>query len=109
VTSQAQALKIVAPVAPRELSLPLGVAPVPVTDYQQLTVIVPTLNEAGNIGELLDELLQHYPGLQILVADDDSTDGPREAVMAPRASTRGFACCGVEASLAGSQPACWMR
>jgi len=81
-SSHAQALSIVAPVAPRELSVPLGAAPVPITDYHQLTVIVPTLNEAGNIGELLDYLIRHYPGIQVLVADDDSTDNTREEVMA---------------------------
>jgi glycosyltransferase involved in cell wall biosynthesis len=41
-----------------------------------LTVIVPALNEAGNIGACLESLLaQEYASLQILAVDDRSTDG----------------------------------
>jgi dolichol-phosphate mannosyltransferase len=54
----------------------------PATSYSRVTVIVPTLNESGNIGPLLDELSQHYPGIHVIVADDDSTDGTRDEVAA---------------------------
>jgi dolichol-phosphate mannosyltransferase len=81
-SSHAQALSIVAPVTPRELPSVLETVLIREPDYQQLTVIIPTLNEAGNIGELLDELVERYPGIQVLVADDDSTDNTREEVMA---------------------------
>ncbi|MDA2923838.1 glycosyltransferase [Acidobacteria bacterium AH-259-L09] len=55
--------------------------PIPKTDYEQLTVIIPTLNEAKTIGKLLDDLVQRYPGINVIVADDDSTDGTRQEVL----------------------------
>ncbi|MDX1627008.1 MAG: glycosyltransferase family 39 protein, partial [Wenzhouxiangellaceae bacterium] len=49
----------------------------------EATVIVPTLNEAGNIGPLIDRLFAQ-PGLadriEVIVADDASTDGTRDEV-----------------------------
>jgi dolichol-phosphate mannosyltransferase len=38
-------------------------------------VIVPTFNEADNIRELVPRILEQDPGLEILVVDDNSTDG----------------------------------
>lgn len=64
------------------LALDTETAPILDVDYHRLTVIIPTLNEADTIGELLDALMQRYPGITVIVADDDSTDGTREAVMA---------------------------
>ena len=49
-------------------------------DFCSLTVVIPTLNEAGTIGPLLDELLKRYPGIHVIVADDDSTDNTRDEV-----------------------------
>lgn len=40
-----------------------------------VVVTVPTYNESGNIGALLDALLALGPGFQVLVIDDDSPDG----------------------------------
>ena len=40
-----------------------------------LTVVMPVKNEANNIGNVINELLQSYPNLNIIVADDGSTDG----------------------------------
>jgi dolichol-phosphate mannosyltransferase len=44
------------------------------------TVIVPTLNEEANIARLLDLLLELYPGIHVIVADDGSKDRTREIV-----------------------------
>ncbi len=38
------------------------------------TVILPTLNEEKNIGELIAEILRLYPGAKVIVADDGSRD-----------------------------------
>jgi dolichol-phosphate mannosyltransferase len=38
-------------------------------------VIVPTYNEADNIRELVPRILEQDPGMEILVVDDNSTDG----------------------------------
>ncbi len=51
------------------------------TSYQsQLTVILPTLNERENIGNMISQLLSVIPDLTIIVADDGSTDGPIEII-----------------------------
>lgn len=43
-------------------------------------VIVPTFNEADNIRELVPRVLEQDPGLEILVVDDNSTDGTGDIV-----------------------------
>ncbi len=42
--------------------------------YSDTTVIIPTLNEGKNIGELLTIIQKSYPGIHVVVADDGSTD-----------------------------------
>jgi chlorobactene glucosyltransferase len=43
---------------------------------EKISVLVPARNEENNLGRCLDSLLaQSYPNLEILVMDDDSTDG----------------------------------
>ena len=52
-----------------------------------LSVVIPVLNEAGDIGRMLDELRQQAPpagGFEVLVADGGSTDATR-AIVAERA------------------------
>lgn len=49
---------------------------------QDLTVVLPTLNEAGNIGPLTAAIWAAVPGARIVVSDDGSTDGTREQVEA---------------------------
>lgn len=50
----------------------------------QLSIVLPTYNEAGNIGALIDrilEALQDYPGgVEVVVVDDDSPDGTWQLV-----------------------------
>lgn len=49
----------------------------------EITIIVPTLNEAGNIGRLLDAVADLEPlkrRYEVIVADDSSTDGTVEEV-----------------------------
>jgi dolichol-phosphate mannosyltransferase len=42
--------------------------------FDDTTVIIPTLNEALNIGRLVKLLRKLYPGIRIIVADDGSRD-----------------------------------
>jgi dolichol-phosphate mannosyltransferase len=43
-------------------------------------VIVPTFNEAENIPQLVPRILEQDPGLEVLIVDDNSTDGTGEVV-----------------------------
>ncbi len=45
-------------------------------------VVIPTYNEAENIGRLVPEVLARDPGLQVLVVDDNSPDGTADVVRA---------------------------
>jgi len=44
------------------------------------TVILPTYNEEANIGNMVRELRTLYPDLNVLVMDDNSKDGTKNAV-----------------------------
>jgi len=54
---------------------------VQVNSYSDLTLIIPTLNEEGNIKILLGLLQMHYPGVNVVVADDGSTDKTQRSVL----------------------------
>jgi dolichol-phosphate mannosyltransferase len=55
----------------------------------RLAVVIPTWNEAGNIGLVLDGLFRLPLDLRVLVLDDGSTDGTLEALAArPEAGAR---------------------
>jgi dolichol-phosphate mannosyltransferase len=43
-------------------------------------VIIPTFNEAENIGRLCERLLSLYPQIEVLVVDDGSPDGTADSV-----------------------------
>lgn len=45
------------------------------TLQEPFTIILPTLNEGENITDLLDALFTTYPMVQVLILDDNSTDG----------------------------------
>jgi dolichol-phosphate mannosyltransferase len=49
-------------------------------EWESFTLLIPVLNEAANIGVLLGELSQLYPGMRVLVLDDGSTDGTEGVV-----------------------------
>jgi dolichol-phosphate mannosyltransferase len=46
-----------------------------VSDVQRVVVIIPTYNEAENVGPILDRLLDANPEVDALVVDDASPDG----------------------------------
>lgn len=53
------------------------------TTQPEITVIIPTRNEGGNIGRLLDTLFTHprlHDAIEVLVADDGSTDSTHAEV-----------------------------
>ncbi|MBI2663982.1 glycosyltransferase [Candidatus Woesearchaeota archaeon] len=49
-------------------------------NYADTTVIIPTLNEAKSVGELIKIIKSSYKGITIIVADDGSGDGTKEIV-----------------------------
>ena len=50
------------------------------TSYQDLSIIVPTLNEAESIGKLLISLEELYSGALIIISDDNSSDETEQIV-----------------------------
>jgi len=48
--------------------------------YSDTTVIIPTLNEEGTIGDLIDLLIKLYPGINVIVSDDGSKDNTQKIV-----------------------------
>ncbi|MFQ6127723.1 MAG: glycosyltransferase, partial [Thermoplasmata archaeon] len=47
----------------------------------KLTVVIPTMNEADSIGQVIDDIRKHLSGIgeyEILVVDTNSTDGTVE-------------------------------
>ncbi|MBF0285986.1 MAG: glycosyltransferase [Magnetococcales bacterium] len=49
-------------------------------DYSLLTVVMPTLNEAGCVGLMIDALRERYPGIRLRIVDDGSVDGTPQVV-----------------------------
>jgi dolichol-phosphate mannosyltransferase len=48
--------------------------------FPDLTVILPTLNEVGNLESLIEGLRRELPGCQVIVVDDNSSDGTPDLV-----------------------------
>lgn len=51
-------------------------------DFKDFTIIIPTLNEEENIGDLVTFLIKKYSGIQVIVCDDGSKDKTKEIVEA---------------------------
>lgn len=49
--------------------------------YNDVTILLPTLNEEGSIADILAYLISHYKGCHIIVADDGSWDRTKEVVL----------------------------
>ena len=49
--------------------------------YDDFTVVLPTLNEQGTIGRIIERILSEYEGISIVVANDGSTDGTKKIVL----------------------------
>ena len=54
--------------------------------WPRITVVIPTLNEARNIGHVLEELPRNL--FEVIVVDGNSTDGTVEAALAARPDCR---------------------
>lgn len=50
-------------------------------DYGLFTIVIPTLNEVGNVRNMVEELFRLYPGVKITIVDDGSKDGTVESVL----------------------------
>ena len=50
-------------------------------NYSDSTIIIPTLNEEKNIGNLINYLKENYPEIKIIVADDGSRDRTQEIAL----------------------------
>ncbi len=48
--------------------------------FSDLTIILPTLNEAGNLESLISEIGRVTPGSKVIVVDDNSSDGTPDVV-----------------------------
>lgn len=48
--------------------------------FENYTVIIPTLNEEKNIGDLINLILKLYPKINIIISDDGSVDSTKKIV-----------------------------
>ena len=52
-----------------------------IKNYGNFTVVLPTLNEAGNIANAINAICRLYPGISVIVADDGSRDNTQQIVI----------------------------
>lgn len=48
------------------------------SDALRVIVVVPTYDEAGNVRELAERVLASFPGIELMIVDDNSPDGTGE-------------------------------
>ena len=48
--------------------------------YDEFTILLPTLNEAENVGGLIEKLTGSYEGIFIIVSDDGSIDNTKDVI-----------------------------
>lgn len=48
--------------------------------FSNITLIIPTLNEAGNLPSLLGFIKKLYPDIKIIISDDGSNDGTKDII-----------------------------
>ena len=75
----------------------------------ELSVVIPVYNEVENVADLHAQLTAALEPMgrpyEILLVDDGSTDGTREALLGDRgAATRACGCCGCAATSARRRP-----
>lgn len=51
-------------------------------ELSETLIVVPALNEAGSVGGVIASIRQCLPSVSVLVVDDGSTDGTRQAAIA---------------------------
>ena len=63
------------------------------TGHPDLTIIVPTRNESGNVGPLLDRIAAAAGtrSIEVLFVDDSDDDTPEQVDVAPRGDDAGAA------------------
>ncbi|GAB4167846.1 MAG: hypothetical protein Kow00108_00530 [Calditrichia bacterium] len=49
--------------------------------FEKVLILIPTLNESKNIGELLKDIFSRYPGINVLVIDDSSQDNTLDEIL----------------------------
>ena len=70
-----------------------------------LAIVLPTFNESGNVGPIVDRLEKALAGIhyEVIFVDDDSPDGTADVVRRLAGATTTCACC------TGSGGAGWLR
>src|SRR5256885_2325549 len=101
------------------MTLEAAIAPTPIRKLgvAELAVIIPTLNEYGNVAPMIERLERVLEGIawEAIFVDDDSTDRTRDAIRAiarrdprirslHRIGRRGLASACIEGALASSAP-----
>jgi dolichol-phosphate mannosyltransferase len=59
-------------------------------DHRLFSIVIPTYNEVGNVGAMVSELGRRYPGVKVIIVDDNSQDGTVQAVEALLGSNPGL-------------------